>query len=190
MDLVAWIAADLAGLRQRLTGSVLTTVPTERWHEVVDQGGSTITHLVLHLARHQDLAVATAIGGRQPLFITHRRALGLADAPSWSGLGEREDHTVSNAVSTDALGAYLDDVMTASTTWLNGADATMLDHVPDVRTRLVDLADLAVDDVPWLHRMWADQPVWWLVQWPVLGHGHAHTGEAISVRNRMGLSPF
>jgi len=32
--------------------------------------------------------------------------------------------------------------------------------------------------------------VWWFLQWPVLGHGHAHVGEAISVRNRMGLSPF
>ena len=38
--------------------------------------------------------------------------------------------------------------------------------------------------------MWLDRPVWWLLQWPVLGHGNAHVGEAISVRNRMGLSPF
>jgi hypothetical protein len=49
---------------------------------------------------------------------------------------------------------------------------------------------LSVGEVDWLHRMWADKPVWWLVQWPVVGHGHAHVGEAISVRNRMGLSPF
>ena len=51
-------------------------------------------------------------------------------------------------------------------------------------------ADLSSHDVGWLHRMWSDKPVWWLLQWPVIGHGHAHVGEAISVRNRMGLSPF
>jgi hypothetical protein len=51
-------------------------------------------------------------------------------------------------------------------------------------------AELSTQDVGWLHRMWSDKPVWWLVQWPIIGHGHAHVGEAISVRNRMGLSPF
>jgi hypothetical protein len=65
-----------------------------------------------------------------------------------------------------------------------------LDTIPDTSRRLAILAGLPVEEVPWLHRMWADKGVWWLVQWPVLGHGHAHTGEAISVRNRMGLSPF
>jgi hypothetical protein len=30
----------------------------------------------------------------------------------------------------------------------------------------------------------------WLVQWPVIGHGNAHVGEMISVRNRLGYSPF
>ena len=38
--------------------------------------------------------------------------------------------------------------------------------------------------------MWDGHTVDWFVQWPVLGHGQAHVGEAISVRNRMGLSPF
>ena len=46
------------------------------------------------------------------------------------------------------------------------------------------------DELDWLHGMWNAKPVWWLLQWPVVGHGHAHVGEAISVRNRMGLSGF
>ena len=51
-------------------------------------------------------------------------------------------------------------------------------------------AGLTRDDVPWLYSMWEGKALWWLVQWPVLGHGNAHVGEGISVRNRMGLSPF
>ena len=46
------------------------------------------------------------------------------------------------------------------------------------------------DEFPWLYSMWAGKALWWFVQWPVIGHGHAHVGEAISLRNRMGLSPF
>jgi hypothetical protein len=38
--------------------------------------------------------------------------------------------------------------------------------------------------------MWADRPVAWFLQWPVVGHANAHVGEGISIRNRMGLSPF
>ena len=38
--------------------------------------------------------------------------------------------------------------------------------------------------------MWREKAIWWFVQWPVLGHGNAHVGEGIGVRNRMGLSPF
>ncbi|HEY4607706.1 MAG TPA: hypothetical protein VIH06_00835, partial [Ilumatobacteraceae bacterium] len=69
-------------------------------------------------------------------------------------------------------------------------DTAFLDTVPDTGRRLLDRANLSIDEVGWLHRMWSDKPVWWMVQWPIIGHGHAHVGEAISVRNRMGLSPF
>jgi hypothetical protein len=29
-----------------------------------------------------------------------------------------------------------------------------------------------------------------MVQWPVIGHTNTHVGEMVSIRNRMGLSPF
>jgi hypothetical protein len=190
VDLHQWISADLTGLRDRLRASVIDAVPHERWHEQVDGGGSSITHLLLHLARHHDLAITTAVRNHAPRFAAHRDALGLADAPAWAGLPEREDPAVSAAVGATALLAYLDEVFTATATWLTAVGTMALATIPDSGRRLAARADLPVDDVPWLHRMWADQPVWWLVQWPVLGHGHAHTGEAISVRNRMGLSPF
>ena len=57
-------------------------------------------------------------------------------------------------------------------------------------TRDESLAGLDEAEFPWLYGMWRDKPIWWFVQWPVLGHGNAHVGEGISVRNRMGLSPF
>jgi DinB superfamily len=185
-----WIANDLYSVQSKLTDSVLSVVPTQRWVEQADDGGSSIAHLLLHVARHQDLAVTTAIRDHPPLFVAHRAALGLQDAAPYAGLPEREDPALTAVVSLDPLLAYVATVFDATRSWLDSIGTMALDTVADTGRRLTELAALTVDDVGWLHRMWNDKPVWWLVQWPVIGHGHAHVGEAISVRNRMGLSPF
>lgn len=190
MDVHTWIGNDLDSVRQKLRDSVLSVVPTQRWVEQVDNGGSSIAHVVLHVARHHDLAITTAIRNRPPLFDTHRQALGLVDARPAAGLAEREDPAISSVPNADALTGYLEAVFDATKAWLDEVGTMALDTIPDTSHRLMNKAHLSVDDVGWLHRMWSDKPVWWLVQWPVIGHGHAHVGEAISVRNRMGLSPF
>jgi hypothetical protein len=185
-----WIANDIESIRDKLSDSVLSVVPKRRWVEQVDNGGSSIAHLVLHMARHQDLAVTTAIRNHAPTFFEHQTALGLGEAPSSAGLSEREDPATTAVVALDALLEYLDSVFTATTSWLDGVGTMALDTVPETSRRLDELARLSTDEVGWLHRMWSGKPVSWLLQWPVIGHGHAHVGEAISVRNRMGLSPF
>lgn len=190
MDVHTWIANDMESLRSKLSDSVLNVVPVERWVEQVDNGGSSIAHLVLHVARHHDLAITTAIRNHPPIFEAHREALALVDAAPSVGLAERENPAVSSAVPSDALLDYFAAVFDATKAWLADVGTMMLDTVPETSHRLTHKAMLTVGEVDWLHRMWADKPVWWLVQWPVVGHGHAHVGEAISVRNRMGLSPF
>lgn len=190
MDVHTWITNDLVSVRSKLHDSVLSVVPVQRWVEQVDDAGSSIAHLLLHVARHQDLAVTTAIRNHPPLFEAHRAALGLQDAPSFAGLPEREDGALSAALALDPLLTYVDAVFSATRSWLHTVGTMAFDTVPQTSHRLAELASLSIDDVGWLHRMWNGKPVWWLVQWPVIGHGHAHVGEAISVRNRMGLSPF
>ncbi len=190
MDVHTWIVNDLESVRSKLTDSILTVVPRQRWVERVDDGGSSIAHLLLHMARHQDLAVATAIRNRPPLFAAHRVDLRLEGARASAGLEEREDLTVTGALPLDSLLLYLDAVFAATRTWLGRIGTMALDTVPASSRRLETKAGLSVAEVGWLHKMWADKPVWWLVQWPVIGHANAHVGEAISVRNRMGLSPF
>ena len=76
---------------------------------------------------------------------------------------------------------------TGSTVWTSAG----LDTVVQVRpSGLSELAGIGRDDADWLHDMWTDKPVGWFVQWECIGHGHTHVGEMVSVRNRMGLSPF
>ena len=190
MDVHTWIENDLRSIRSKLDDSVLSVIPQQRWVELADDGGSSVAHLLLHLARHQDLATATVIRDHRPLFDDHRAALGLADAGPSAGLAEREERALTTSLPLDALTVYVHAVFDATLSWLDRVDTAFLDTVPDTGRRLQDRAALSVDDVGWLHRMWSDKPVWWIVQWPIIGHGHAHVGEAISVRNRMGLSPF
>ena len=190
MDVHTWVANDLQSVRSKLNDSVLSVIPAQRWLEQADDGGSSVAHLLLHVARHQDLALTTAIRDHQPLFASHREALGLADAAPSAGLPEREDPRVTAALPLESLVAYVDTVFDTTAAWVDDVGTMALDTIPDTSRRLTDKAALSMDDVGWLHRMWDDKPVWWFLQWPIIGHGHAHVGEAISVRNRMGLSPF
>jgi hypothetical protein len=190
VDVHTWIGNDLRSVRSKLDDSVLNVVPAQRWFEHADDGGSSIAHLLLHVARHQDLALTTAIREHPPLFASYAAALGLADAGPSAGLSEREDPSVTAALTLDSLVEYVDTVFAATATWVEGVGTMALDTIPDTSRRLATKAHLSTEDVGWLHRMWDDKPVWWLVQWPIIGHGHAHVGEAISIRNRMGLSPF
>lgn len=190
MDLRSWLLDAHSDVHDRLRGQIIRLVPMGRWTEHADGGGSSIAGLLLHLARHQDLALATAIRDHAPLYLDHCVALGLADAPTWAALSEREDLAITTAVPAGALIDYVDAVFAATTDWLDHLSLMALDTVPDTTIRLADRAGLPHEHVDWLYSMWAGRTVGWLVQWPIIGHGHAHAGEATSVRNRMGLSPF
>lgn len=190
MDLQAWLLDTHGDLRHRLRRAVVEQVPTDRWTEQADGGGSSITWLLLHLARHQDLALTTVIRNKPPLFLAHADALGLADAPASSGLGEREQPQVSAAVDPQALVAYLDATFDATERWLRKLSAMALAVIPDTPRRLQTKAQLDPGELDWLFGMWGGHTVEWFVQWPILGHGQGHLGEAIAVRNRLGLSPF
>jgi hypothetical protein len=181
--------ADLAAVRRRLFDGVVGRVPREQWAERAG-GGSSLNHLILHLARHQDLAVNSAIRNRPPLFSDHREALGLAEAAPGAALPEAEDPAITGALPADALLAYTTAVFDQTASWMERVGTMALDTVPDTGRRFRQLATLPADEFDWLYAMWNGKPVWWLVQWPVLGHGNNHVGEATGLRNRLGHSPF
>jgi hypothetical protein len=190
VDLHEWMISDLASMRSKLFDAVVRLVPTDRWYEAADGGGTTLTGLLLHIARHQDLAVNAVIRNHEPLFVAHREALGLDAHDMAVGLAEREDRAVSELVAPAPLLAYLTAVFDGTQEWLTPLGSMVLDIEPNTAYRLTQRAGLDAEQLPWLYSMWAGKALWWFVQWPVIGHGHAHAGEAISVRNRMGLSPF
>lgn len=188
VDLHTWMRNDVADVRRRLRG-VLDGVPIDQWTTPAPGGGPSLAHLAVHLARHQDLAVTTAVRDHEPLFLGWRAPLGLADAPVWAAIGEEEDPAVTAALELAALAGYVDAVFDATTPWLEGLGSMVLDTVPDTARRLRDLAGIPAS-MDWLVTMWDQRPVWWFLQWPVIGHGHAHVGQASAVRAALGYSPF
>ena len=190
VNLHAWMMADFTSVRSKLLDSVIRLVPQDRWHEQVDGGGATIAGLLLHIARHHDLAVNAVIRSHPALFLINREPLGLSAAPLSVGLSESEDHQATANIEPKALVEYINAVFDQTAEWLAHLGDLVLDIEPHTELRLSTHAGLERHELPWLYSMWEGKQLWWLVQWPVIGHGHAHIGEAISIRNRMGLSPF
>ena len=189
VDLRSWVLDDHANVMERLDRGVLSLVPPPRWTEHVDGGGSTIAWLLFHAAYHQD-AAAALVEDRELVLGARRAALGLDALPAVAGIGEAEVPAVVDALDLTELDRYVRDVHAATARWLAVADLGRFDDVPDAASHLAHRVGIAEADAPWLHAMWTGKTVGWFVQWECIGHGHTHTGEAVSVRNRMGLSPF
>jgi hypothetical protein len=190
MDLRTWITEDHAALWPRYADSIAGIVPTARWKEHADGGGSCIAQLLFHVSLHADMALHCVLQAQPPLVDTWRERLGLASIEPHRGLAESEDPGVVAAVAPAELHEYAAAVHSATAHWLRAADLAALDEVPDSSARLVSFGGVSVDAVPWLHRMWDGRPGSWFVQWECTGHILNHIGEMVSVRNRMGLSPF
>jgi hypothetical protein len=190
VDLRAWISTEHDGLRERFDRAVAANVPTPRWRERAGDGGSSIAWLLLHTAWHEDLAIQSAVLGAEPILAQWRAELGLAATPPSAGLEEAEAPSITASLDLEALQAYAAAVHEATDGWLAVADLSTLAEVPPTGDRITDLAGVTPIDVAWLHSMWAGKPIAWFLQWEAVGHRQGHLGEMVSVRSRLGLSPF
>ncbi len=189
MDLRGWIVSEHDGVRARFEQSVRDVVPLERWVERPG-GGSSIAYLVFHAAYHQDIAVASVLAGDVPLRAEWATRLGLDAVPADQGLGETEVHELTEMLALENLDAYAAAVAKRSRATLDRLSLDVLDAVPDSVKGLGELAGVSEGAAPWLFRMWDGKPASFFVSWEDIGHGLNHLGEMVSVRNRLGLSPF
>ena len=190
MDLRQWIVTEHDGVRSRFEQTVRDIVPVERWKERPGDGGSSIAYLVFHTASHQDIAISSVLAGQVPLRVEWAARLGIRSVPTDQGLGETEVLELTDVLDLEHLDAYAEAVTDRSRTILDALDVDALDAVPDAAKGLGELAGVYEGKAPWLFRMWDGKPASFFVSWEDIGHGLNHLGEMVSVRNRMGLSPF
>lgn len=186
MDLRSWILDEHETVRQRFARSIGDVVPDDRWRDPAGAGGSSLAYLLFHVAYHADLAVGPVLAGEAALVHRWRDQLGLDGLGPWVGLGEAESTELSSVIDLDALRVYADAVHDATTAWI---ESGTLDASVDAPAAL-ERSGVSSGDVPWLYSMWSDQPAAFFLQWEAIGHRMNHLGEMVSVRNRLGLSPF
>jgi len=188
MDLRSWIIADLRGLRMRLENGVLNTIPSSRRDERPDGGGIAPTYVLWHTARHHDVAVNRVLRRTDEVVNDWTDRLGVA-TDLWRGLAEGEDADLVDELDPEAVGHYALAVISATLSWMETADLAVIDTVPDSGVALSELGTPA-DRFDWLYSMWHGKPAIFFLQWAAIAHGYNHLGELVSIRNRMGLSPF
>jgi len=188
VDLRDWIIGDLRSLRAKLDGGVLGLIPPERRTERADGGGIAPVYVLWHLARHQDVAVNGVLRGAGEVVEGWTGRLGI-DEDLWRGLAEGEDADLVDVLDSESVGAYALDVCDATAGWLDQHGLPPMDHRPDTTAALRAIGT-PEDRFDWLYSMWEGKPTAWFLQWSAVGHGFNHLGELVSIRNRMGLSPF
>lgn len=188
MDLRSWIVRDLESLRARLYNGVLALIPPDRMAERVDGGGIAPVYVVWHAARHQDLAVNGVLRGTDEVVARWLDRVGV-DGESWRGLAEAEDLDLVPRLDPEAVGSYCLAVIDETIAWTTDGDLGVLDSLPDSAAALRRIG-APPDRFDWLYSMWDGKPGHFFLAWEATGHGYNHLGELISIRNRMGLSPF
>lgn len=188
MDLRDWIIADLRSLRGKLSGGVLSLMPADLLRERADGGGIAPTYVLWHLARHHDVAVNGVLRGTSAVVESWTQQLGIDD-DLWRGLAEGEDSDLVDMLDPEAVGEYALAVCDSTTAWLADSGLPVMDAQPDTATALTAIGT-PEDRFDWLYSMWDGKPAAWFLQWSAVGHGFNHLGELVSIRNRMGFSPF
>ena len=188
MQLTEWIRADVASLRQRVEGGFIDVVPHGRWNEHVDGGGVAPLYVLWHTARHHDVAVNGVVRGAEAVLDDWHDRVGL-DGDVWRGLAEGQDQQLVDQLDPAAVGEYFRAVLDHTIAWLDESPVIEPSAIPDSSSALSAI-DTPHDRFDWLYNMWADKPVHFFLSWEAVGHGYNHLGELLSIRNRMGLSPF
>ena len=188
MDLRDWIVADITSLRDKLAGGVLGLIPPEARRERADGGGIAPLYVIWHLARHHDVAVNGVVRGTGAVVEAWTQRLGIGD-DLWRGLAEGEDADLVSVLDPEVVGEYALAVCEATAYWLGESGLPVMDERPDTAAALTEIGT-PEDRFGWLYSMWDGKPAEWFLRWSAVGHGFNHLGELVSIRNRMGLSPF
>jgi hypothetical protein len=174
MQLADYLVLQFDDTVARHRGQVLDVVPRDRQKERLP-GGNSIAWATYHVGRHAALA----------LDVLQHPSTAVALSEPGEGLQEVEQDWLAG-ITAEQADEYATAVFADVRRYL--ATAPDLDARVDVGAGL-RAAGIDEERYGWLYRMW-DQPVAFLVAWPLTGHVTNHVGEMIATRNQMGLSPF
>ncbi len=186
MKLSEYLLAEHDEAINRLRSQILGIVPLDRQLERLP-GANSVTWITFHVARHAALALSI-VGETAGIRDSRLEGFDPRATVGGSGLTEVQQPFTDN-LDPASVNDYALSVFADVRRYLETVTETSLDALPDTEAAL-DAAGVEHDTFDWLYRMWADQPVAFLVRWPLTNHLTHHIGELTGMRNQMGLSPF
>ncbi len=189
MDLNEWVLADLVSARQRLAGGVINLIPVDKLTGEVDGGGIPPLYVLWHLSRHHDVAINAVLRNTEQVLDNWADDVGMTER-FYRGLSEGSDVDLVETLDPEAVCAYTLATLDATIDWLETRPDFSTLSVAAPATRVLQNLGTPEDEFDWLYSMWDGKPRYWFLSWE--GHGHVvtHTGELVSLRNRLGFSPF
>jgi hypothetical protein len=191
VDLRSLLLAQHADVGTRLTNQVLARVPPDERDARPCAESSSITWLLWHTLRHQDVAVNAVV--RRMDEVLHRDGwtdrVGASAFPAGAGLAEADDRAAAAQLDAGAVEAYAAALWADTAAWLGAVTPAELDRVPDAAAGL-RRAGVPAESYPWLYRMWDGKGVAFHVSWETVGHGYNHLGEMVHLRNELGRGGF
>ncbi|GGF20855.1 hypothetical protein [Subtercola lobariae] len=186
MHVSDYLVAELDDTVNRLRSQILDIVPLDQQLGRLP-GANSVTWITFHVARHAALALSV-VNETAGILDPRLDAFDARATRGGSGLHEVQQ-PFTDTLDSAAVNAFAFSVFADVRSYLETLTDEALDALPDVETAL-DAAGVEHDTFDWLYRMWADQPIAFLVRWPLTGHLTHHVGELTGLRNQMGLSPF
>jgi hypothetical protein len=177
----------------RIPDVVLAGLSDEQLRLTPHEGFNSIAWLFWHLARCEDVAINTVIGGRAQVLdeggwldrlAIDRRDIGTGMTPS-------EVRQLSQAIDVDALLAYRDAVGRRTRQVIERLDDAVLEGpMSDDEADALAAARTFGEHAGWVDRGWRTRNRAWFL-WLATGHCYQHLGEAATVRALVGVTwPF
>lgn len=152
-------------------------------------GHTSTVWLLWHLARVEDLIVNRILRERDEVFDREgwRQQLDIDERDVGTGNSDAELRALSERVDLRALREYRAAVGHETRAWAADADFAALAQPVDVVRRMAAGEPDIGPRGAWLPKtLWEGRSGRWLLGWGVVGHGHLHLGEAMTVRSLVG----
>jgi hypothetical protein len=169
--------------------TVLRPTPGELLAARPGGAGNSLSWLMWHLARVEDVVVNAVVRGRPQVLLAEGWGprLGVDDARVGTGFTDDEVARFSREADPVEVDAYWQAVRAGTAGWLKEVPLTDLDVVPDFDARLAVAPPIVPDEAKWLLDLWRGRSTGWFVRFPVIDHGFLHLGQMQEIRGRLGV---
>lgn len=189
MDSIELLKRMHRGVRFAFENTIKSVFTPEEMKGRVDDQGNSISWLVWHMARSEDVVTNTILQGTPQLLTQDgwQDRIGIDAMHIGTGLGEEGAAEITKQINVEAADEYWQAVAKVSYEWLKSIKPEDLDVVPDLSERLSTIPPiLAAGENQGPIQFWNGLDAGRLFSAIVVGHGYIHVGQMQEIGGRLG----